>query len=509
MRWLVEVAPIGSKETQNYCVEADSWQKALQSARKLRGDSAPMSGFSIELMNEGCKAVDPASRLRYEVRRTTDDTPLTPGGEAASPPSSTRSRPPRPKSGKSKAPPAVAPKVEASAPEPQAATPAKTPSRPVSSPPAAIVVPPILIKREQNPTPEAPLTYREYAFQISHGASEDGAEHVLRAQLARIQGELVLAPPGKLVNLAAFDEPFQGRPRVLPIATLSWKDWREDASVTFPRRDRAAAPISEQRPTNGASAAAPPAAPPVASQPAPAPTAAPPTPQVAVAPPAPASKPPKPAKPSKLPTAASAPAPAPPLTQSGTQQRAAPPKPARVAGEELISVLFESMHDLHFLRDAIDASDFCLSLAGDKLPSRASLVHLYDIDRREFVLVCARGAVADALLLQRYPESEPALSAAMRKRRGMVLSAADAVVTQSAVFQSVGGAQSSAIAPVMQAGRFLGAITLIDPTEGGPFSELDANALSYMAEQLAEFVGARGVVVDPERVKEAKASGAR
>jgi len=143
MRWIVEVSPIGSKESQSYCVDADSWQKGLQAARKIRGDNAPMSGFSIELMNDGCRAVDPASRLRYEVKRTGDDTPLTPGGEA--PPSSSRksTRPPRAttKKGKSEAPPAVN------------------------------AIPPIFIKREQDPTAETPLTYREYAFGVAKGST--------------------------------------------------------------------------------------------------------------------------------------------------------------------------------------------------------------------------------------------------------------------------------------------------------------------------------------------------
>src|SRR5580700_7638576 len=73
MRWVVEITSLGNSEKESLTVEAESWQKALQSARAQRGESAPMSGFSIELLDEGCRAVDPTSRRRYEVRRAPSD----------------------------------------------------------------------------------------------------------------------------------------------------------------------------------------------------------------------------------------------------------------------------------------------------------------------------------------------------------------------------------------------------------------------------------------------------
>src|SRR5260370_10893037 len=69
MRWVVEVTSLGKTEKESLRVEAETWQKALQSARAQRGENGPMSGFSIELLDDGCRAVDPMSRVRYEVRR--------------------------------------------------------------------------------------------------------------------------------------------------------------------------------------------------------------------------------------------------------------------------------------------------------------------------------------------------------------------------------------------------------------------------------------------------------
>ena len=97
---------------------------------------------------------------------------------------------------------------------------------------------------------------------------------------------------------------------------------------------------------------------------------------------------------------------------------------------------------------------------------------------------------------RRLAETEPLFSAATRKRRAIVLGQTDPALGDHAPI--LGGARDVLLAPVMQAGRFLGAIELADPTDGVPFSELDANAITYMAEQYAEFVAARGVLLERE-----------
>ncbi|HEY2515282.1 MAG TPA: hypothetical protein VGI39_30655, partial [Polyangiaceae bacterium] len=73
MRWHVEVTSMDKADTQSVVVEAQSWQRALQAARTSRGESGPISGFSIELLEEGYRAVDPLGRLRYDVKRAVDD----------------------------------------------------------------------------------------------------------------------------------------------------------------------------------------------------------------------------------------------------------------------------------------------------------------------------------------------------------------------------------------------------------------------------------------------------
>jgi hypothetical protein len=240
---------------------------------------------------------------------------------------------------------------------------------------------------------------------------------------------------------------------------------------------------------------------------------------VPTAPPAPAFQPPMaPAPVTPYPVAAAPAAPVQPEASPQTlgdgtgaaspwRSRATTPasvpglRAARAAGEDLLAYLFESMHELNFARDAVDGGNFCLQIAMEKLPSLAGIVLLYDINHREFLVSNTHGADADKLLLRRFPETDPLLALAMRRRRAIVV--AEAGETEAASnerYVTVGGARSLIVAPVMKGGRFLGAIELINPLDGQPFTEAEGNAMTYIGEQFAEFVAARGVVTDPERI---------
>jgi hypothetical protein len=769
MRWLVEVSSIGKTDLQKFCVEAESWQRALQAARAQRGEEGPMSGFSIELLEEGYRAVDPVARVRFVVKRAPDDMPITASaketkgtGVAPSPPSAIAgagpssaavaaptepklppspassapvttksSTPPRPAAEKSngpastaqkkagltfnspddKPPPSIAPVSVAPATNP---SPSSAPAAPVGSALPGLPAVKVLSAREQNPTDASPLTYREYSFAVATGTSEDVAVEVLRGQLKLVDAHLAAAKMGKLVNLAVFDVEFTGKPPGPPLATLSWKDWKGDPVIGYPRRGAAqklvkppsgaaasgAASASPQSalfppasippsniagsnvPRPGAQAAlaaavAAPAAPasspttspmgapiaapagfpppataiqamvaaaqiPQAAQPAPQPAAnpfaapapgapnpfapsaqpaaqnnpfpvspsslppanpfsstAPMIPQAllpqqpaaqpaSIPPPAPqmhSQPPPAPQMPSQPPPQMhSQPPPAPPVqSQPPPQMLQSQPPPApqvlqsqpppqmnvavftpgmpasvpppavlgyipqlpppgsqkvpaaapaaaseppprrpsqhpagadgmvrtpsgrfvrgRTTGDELITALFESMHDLHFLRDALDGGQFCLALATEVLPARAAIIHFYDIEKREWVVACTRGKDTSRLLTLRTPEGDELLRDAARKRRAIVTPNASAATAQR--YQTLGGSRSMIIAPIMQAGRALGAIEIINPLDGMPFTEDEGNAMTYIAEQYAEYLGSRGIVLDRERIQSA------
>ena len=80
MRWYVDLSTIGTDSAPSrYCVEADGWQKALQVVRGGRGDDGPLGNFSIELLDDGYRAIDPLTRTRFVVSRASDDAALSDG----------------------------------------------------------------------------------------------------------------------------------------------------------------------------------------------------------------------------------------------------------------------------------------------------------------------------------------------------------------------------------------------------------------------------------------------
>jgi hypothetical protein len=301
MRWFVEISPIGSKtgEDVTLCVEAPQWQPALQKARALRGDNGALSNFSIELLDDGFRAIDPMTRLRYIVKRAPDSAVITNGSGQEMPPS----QPPKP-SATAVAPIAVPPpdgKKRAPAPtvgfgssgsavikEPEPA-PAPAPVAPLAATPlspgavvvpaadgnkkrapaqtvgfastgaaavnaaAAVPAPPpprapmasfvIIGSREDDPTEASPLIYREYVYAVAQGTSEEDARHLILERFEQVRDAMDPDHSGRFINLAIFDHIFQGRPLRRPLVTLTWKDWKlEEPEIHFPQREAARTP---------------------------------------------------------------------------------------------------------------------------------------------------------------------------------------------------------------------------------------------------------------------------
>jgi hypothetical protein len=626
MRWFVEVSRVGeSSLSEKYCVEAKQWQAALQEARKLRGDSGALSKFSIELLDDGYRAVDPSLKLRYLVNKAPGDAPLTPQSEDEISAVTSNG-----KSGKHRAAAAVAPTAFASvAPEslakqslsgiPRPASHgaprpgSSAPPRPASTAPARMLVVPddpvppaprtpaglsvepepapvvtpllpafeVVRERGEEPRAESPITYREVAYAVKPGTSREQIEALLWARYQDVAGAIEERPAGKFVQLAVFDHVFQKRPDRPPLATFAWKDWRGSPVLAFPGFGEApAGPMSQVPPSEGlvsvppaaapavaaplqavasvapaaasvvsfpalaiaASAAAVPsalpppvsgslsasgllAAPPVAAlvvvDSAPAPAVAPVavasaqtagTPEVAAFAPPPAAVEPMADAPEPTPAPVkSAPAleihfdstpfnPA-PRKSSPDSERQSRPRLAvagrRRAGEDLISELFELMHELHFMRDVAAGAEFVLSVLDEVLPCEGVLIHVFDINTNHFVVVRAKGPNAKTALLQRMPDQDPLALSVMRSPQAVSINdAASDPRFGGPRWATVGVAPKMALCgPVRQGGRYLGLIELVNPAGGAPFHSSELNALDYVCEQFAEFLSKKPIIL--------------
>lgn len=370
---------------------------------------------------------------------------------------------------------------------------------PVAQDPLDTVPSQIVFQREQDRTDAVPLSYREYVHLVAKGTSASEAGALLQAQLELVVASLGHLPPGKLVNLAVFDAAFQGKPMSPPLATLSWKDWRDP--------HRAAAARGSSRPPENL------AGPPPTTTPSAETSSSSQAPENVAEPLHPTTSPDDVARsmdeaPLDLVTRT---APLDLVTRTGPSASIAPPpstasSPSTDNGasdDDLIADLFDAMHDLHFLPDAIEAGDFCLGICLEKLSCEAGVVHVYQSDRREFVVTNARGASAGRLLLRRYADTDTPLASIMSQRRPVVLEAPAAADDRADTERCIasGGMRRVLIAPIMPAGRFLGAIELFNTVHGGPFTGPDMNALAYIAQHFADFIATHGVVTSQERIR--------
>jgi len=378
----------------------------------------------------------------------------------------------------------------------------------------------LLRRRQEEPTPESPITYREVAYVVEPGVSRGSVEALLWASFRDLSRELADRPGQKFVQLAVFDHKFDKRPERAPLGTLAWKDWRGNPVLSFPLFDgtspaRASVPAPSIRPVPVVSISSPlppmDAAPPVA---APATAAAP-------APAAPTAQPstqqePAPLKVALTPVsllqpveAKSDPQAAIPLTREKIPSnppggaRASRPRLAAVrrrAGEDLIGELFETMHDLHFMHSVADGAEFLLAAVDSVVPCDGVLIHVFDINTQNFVVVRAKGPGTMQVLMHRTPDSDPFLQAVMR-RPGSV--AFQDVEKDPRVlgprWDALGIKPTRALCgPVRQGGRYLGLVEIANPLGDAPFHQTEQNALDYVCEQFAEFLVNRPIVLDAD-----------
>ncbi|MCA9645424.1 MAG: hypothetical protein KC492_32250, partial [Myxococcales bacterium] len=172
----------------------------------------------------------------------------------------------------------------------------------------------------------------------------------------------------------------------------------------------------------------------------------------------------------------------------------------REGKDDLISELFETMHELHFMPDVVAGAEFMLDVLSKTLPAEATVLHVFDINTRRFIVVRARGQSADKVLMHATPDSDELFRDVLRAPRALRFSK-DRIPGLGEHWQLLGlTPEAVMLGPVRQGGRYLGVVELSNPSGGGDFFENEANALDYICEQFAEFLAQRPIVLDAEVV---------
>jgi hypothetical protein len=342
------------------------------------------------------------------------------------------------------------------------------------------------------------------------GLSSDAElEEQLETELAGIQRALGTGDVPVFIHLALFDHVFRETPASPPIATLTWKNWHEQPEIwlrgircaTASPLAPSAAPLDAEPQAVGASSgfdfsealdddgeeSEPIPLVSRSTRPSMAPNSA--TLETR--------------EPSKAADVDHAPPDSGPDWQSPNRSgeylippveelQDPPPSSQRVvASEELIGTLFERMHELHYLASIAAGASYVLSMIEEHIPCDAALIHVFDIDAREFVVARGLGPRSRDVVLTRTPAGGSRLEDALRRQVTVELDVASAG-GEGTLWPRLGVDVTHAVcAPVHQNGRYLGAIELGRVASGPAFSKGQLSALEYICDQFAEFVADR------------------
>ncbi len=156
--------------------------------------------------------------------------------------------------------------------------------------------------------------------------------------------------------------------------------------------------------------------------------------------------------------------------------------------------LVSRMRDLPCCETTAEAASLCLAAALVALPSQLGLAHVYDARAGHFVVVHGQGAGAEQLLMTTTTEGDLLFASAMA--HGAPFSFhydGQTPHPRPPRRHTIGGtARSVLTAPAIEAGRCLGVIELVDPTDGSYFDVRAENMLAYVARHFSEFLAQHG-----------------
>jgi hypothetical protein len=168
------------------------------------------------------------------------------------------------------------------------------------------------------------------------------------------------------------------------------------------------------------------------------------------------------------------------------------------ASERLLTQLFEQMWGLEFLPTVAEGADYVQDLLHEYYPDCYVLVHLFDINTKQFVVVRAAGSAEwnvdpHRLLMTSIDAQDPVLAPTLQ--HGRVREGAH--TRFSALTER---AYAALFGPIAHEGRYLGVLELISAKGAPDFSKSDKSGLEYVCSKFGEFLAKRPVVLEPDAV---------
>ena len=159
--------------------------------------------------------------------------------------------------------------------------------------------------------------------------------------------------------------------------------------------------------------------------------------------------------------------------------------------ENILEDIFLEIQSIHESDMSMeDAVNFVMDLAMEKVPAESGAVLFADVSGQELYFATARGPKAQEVMDFRVPMGQGL--AGFCAHEGVTISISDAQ-SDPRFFKSISEALhyptvSIACAPIEFEGRVYGCIELINRKNGTTFSSNEANALTYIGNQFAQYV---------------------
>jgi hypothetical protein len=228
-----ETAPIIPENEKRPAVEVKIQAAPTESPSAAHPAPVPSAAAPVAPAPEAQPAA--AKKKKFQTVAFTEGFPTQRTATAQAQAQAQQQQPAAPRASKPVSGPVAVPSPSRAPAHPAASRTSAAPGPSAPRPPLDLEV---LLERNEDPTPENPLCYRERAYLLPRGTSVPEAEAALRWKLADLQKAMEGKPRGAFVNLAVFDHRWKDAPERPPVITLQWRDWRNEVAVDYPAAAR-------------------------------------------------------------------------------------------------------------------------------------------------------------------------------------------------------------------------------------------------------------------------------